>query len=72
MKDYSIEKLVETFGKHHEQSLEDYEKRKKDYPDSKEDPYDFSLPLALQKICKEIVELKKKDLIGNHYKSYDY
>ena len=64
MKDYSIEKLVETFGKHHEQSMKDYERRKKEYPDSKEDPYDFSLSLALREICKEIAELKKIPVKG--------
>ena len=60
MKDYSIESLVKTFGDHHKKSIEDYERRKKDYPDSKEIPYDFSLPLALQSICQEIIELKKR------------
>lgn len=59
MKDYSIENLVKAFGDHHKQSMDDYEKRKDKYPGSKEILHDFCLALALQEICREIIELKK-------------
>lgn len=58
--DYSIENLVKTFGEHHKESQEDFKKRKEKYPDSSEKPCDFSLPLALQEMCREIIELKKE------------
>ena len=58
--DYSIENLVKIFDDHYKLAQADFEERKKKYPDSLEQPNEFSLCLALKEMCKEIAELKKK------------
>jgi hypothetical protein len=59
MTDYNIENLVNAFGEHYKQAQADFEERKKKYPDSLEQPNEFSICLALQEICKEIIKLKR-------------
>ncbi len=59
MTDYNIENLVKAFGEHHKQAQTDFEERNNKYPDSLEQPNEFSICLALQEMCKEIIELKR-------------
>lgn len=65
---YEIETLLKTFRLHHERSeklnkklIKDFQKDNpgKPVPDPFND--DFSLPLALESICREILELKKAE-----------
>jgi len=62
---YSIEELEKTFKLHHEKSAEVNKKLRKEFQKNNPgepipDPFndDFSLPLALESMCKEISFLK--------------
>ncbi len=62
---YSIEELEKTFKLHHERSVELNKKLVKEFQENNPveqipDPFndDFSLPLALESICKTILQIK--------------
>lgn len=64
---YELESLIETFVLHHKQRTEANKKLikvwQKNYPDEALPDYlhdEFSLPLALEAICREIQALKDK------------
>lgn len=64
---YDIESLEKTFRLHHERSVELNKKLIKEFQENNPgepipDPWndDFSLPLALAAICRELQELRKK------------
>jgi hypothetical protein len=59
--EYDIDNLIDTFEKHEKQWKEQHEKNKINFPDAEWVKDDFSLPLALLKICKEIKKLKDKN-----------
>lgn len=63
---YDLDTLIKTFALHHENSVELNKKLIREFQennpgDPTPDPFndDFSLPLALAAICKEILHIKK-------------